>query len=96
MHGAISGPGFFITHPNLEGPPLEENNDFEYTARGNFSYQTVNETNQTYLGDGLGNFVFGWPYNLQTGNFDKGNDFNSLKAIRIDRNTPIVGAEARR
>ena len=42
----------------------------------------------------MGNFVFGWPYNLQTNAFDKGDDFNSLKAIRIDRDTPVVGAQA--
>lgn len=94
MHGAILGPGFFVTHPNIDGPKINENNAFEYTSRGNFSYKAINETRETYLSDGLGNFVFGWPYNLQTNAFDKDDDFNSLKAIRIDRDTPVVGAQA--
>lgn len=88
---AISGRGFYVVTP-----ALNDTSDILLTDAGTLgrSVVTNNGAEETYLVDGSGNFVQGWPFDATTETFTVGTDVSSLGPIRIDNASQAFGASA--
>lgn len=88
---AIAGKGYFVTAPSLDNTT-----SIELTDAGTFSkYTNTNDsTGATYLVDGKGNYLLGWPYNATSGTFSTGTDLSTLTPIRVDSGANTASAIA--
>lgn len=79
LDGALVGRGFFVTRT---GP---NDGDFELTDAGDFSRTLIDNggTEEAYLTDIKGNFVMGWPADVN-GIVTPGTDLAGLQPIRVD------------
>lgn len=88
---ALSGRGFFIVNSELNGSGKSL-----LTDAGMFQTKLVQGPGgeEAYLADHAGNFVQGWPFNIETETFTIGNSLASLNSIRIDEGSQTFQAQA--
>lgn len=89
VDGALVGRGFYVTRT---GP---NEGDFELTDAGDFGRTLIDNggTEEVYLTDLKGNFVMGWPADVN-GVVTPGTDLGGLRPIRVDTDSLPSSAQA--
>ncbi len=93
LDASLSGSGFFITSTAL----TPTDSTLELTDAGRFGETLVlnGADEEVYLTDIKGNFVLGWPFDVETGTYGVDtNSTTSLQPIRVDSNTATYDARA--
>ncbi|MGE4218670.1 MAG: flagellar hook protein FlgE [Alphaproteobacteria bacterium] len=83
---AINGQGFLVTNAEIDG-----SSEYQFTRAGQLGLQVTD--NGTYLVDGSGQYVFGWPSD-GNGGFSSGTALTSASAIQVDSSAFIFDAAA--
>ena len=88
---AIQGKGFFVTNADESG-----GEEFQFTRSGQFGYTVLDTsgTEETYITDISGQFVFGWPADSDGTSFTTGTGIESLVAIQIDEDASVYEPDA--
>ena len=87
---AIDGNGFFVTNS-----ASDVRGEFQLTRAGQFDLTVVDPgpTEKTFITDGSGNFVLGWPAD-GLGGFIAGDGLNSLGPMQVDPSAHTLAATA--
>ncbi len=88
---ALNGRGFFVVNNQQDGT-----GQTLLTDSGQLQRIIVDNagTEEVYLGDNVGNFVQGWPFDPATNTFTVGTTTASLVPLRIDSGADVFAAQA--
>ena len=88
---AIQGKGFFVTNADISG-----GDEFQFTRSGQFGLTMLDTsgTEETYITDISGQFVFGWPADSDGASFTTGSGVESLVAMQIDETANVYEPDA--
>ena len=84
---AIQGKGFFVTNADISG-----GDEFQFTRSGQFGLTMLDTsgTEETYITDVSGQFVFGWPADSDGASFTTGTGLESLVAMQMPPPLPRI------
>ena len=91
LHLALSGRGFFVVNPNIDG-----SGETLLTDSGQLQRRVVNNggTEEVYLVDNVGNFVQGFPFDVASGTFTVSTSAAGLQPVRLDAGAQPFQASA--